>query len=273
MRRPRTDPLPPLAGGYAGALAATVATTVYTASAWLPALSAAVVAALLVAALASTRRRLATELAHWPASLFLILPVAVPAGWLLAGGGAGGTNPAWLVPAATGVLLGVGVYVVTNRRVLARAKAHGEPLVEWQAEPPAGHRRRSRALAALGGIALLLSAVVLDGSLAPTLTAAAGAFLLVLVPSLGRPRRYVVLPGGLWLAGADASAGQFVPWSRFRGYAISDGALVLDRRGPLPSPRADLAAVADPAAVTETLDAVLVDRDRRDGPGHSRADG
>lgn len=130
-------------------------------------------------------------------------------------------------------------------------QAAGKRLVSWTATADAVSRRRTIGIAALGvlGSVGAFAAMVLYRLPSFFLTF----FVVVTVTQWirnGRERTYDACEHGLRYGESGAVGSQFIPWTRFDGVTVTDGAVVLERRRWVD---VRMAADAVPAGAREAL--------------------
>lgn len=261
MRRP--DSFAVLLGAYVGALAFTVVVAVAgLATVDTIAPVAGGVGFLVVAALVTRRDDLAATMARKQWHLALLGgPALALVGWMFAydamPAGAGRVLP-WVPFLVVALMIGLATYLLANQRVLAWARANDAIVAEWEAEPTSRQKWALRGATLTGAVALLgvglyYEDAIFLGEFAPT----AAVILFAATFFAGRRRHYVALTDGLYVKDVGSLGGQYIPWSRFTGYDVTDRTLVLDRWLPLLAFRSARADIPELAEITDALDTRL----------------
>jgi hypothetical protein len=261
------DSFAALLGAYAGTLAFTVVVAVTASAAVEPlALGAGGVVWLIVTAIADQRTHLAVSMARKQWHLALLgVPALVLVGWMLiydALPAAERTILPWVPFLVVALVIGLGTYLLANQRMLAWSRANDAVVAEWVAEPTRRHTWLLRGLALSGALALLGVGVIYEDAVflaefAPT----ASGVLVAAAFFVGGKRHYVALADGLYVKRVGSYGGEFIPWSRFVDFEVTDRTLALNRWLPPLAFRSARADVTDLPAITDALDRYLPRRD------------
>ncbi|WP_136716128.1 hypothetical protein [Halorientalis salina] len=265
MRRP--DPFAVLLGAYLGALAFTLAVAVAGSTVVEPlAFVAGGLVWLLVTAIADQRTHLAATMARRQWHLALLgVPALVLIGWMVtydALPAADRTVMPWIPFLIVALVIGLGTYLLANQRMLAWSRANDAVVAEWVAEPTRRHTWFLRGLALSGALALLGAGVTYEDAvfLAEFAPTAAGV-LFAAAFFVGGKRHYVALADGLYVKRVGSYGGEFIPWSRFADFEVTESSLALYRWLPPLAFRSARADVTDLPAITDALDRYLPRRD------------
>ncbi|MFB6178432.1 MAG: hypothetical protein ABEI77_01755 [Halorientalis sp.] len=264
MHRPDSFAL--LFGVYAGSLVFTVVVAIAGPAAVAGlALGAGIAVFATVAVLVAGRDHVAVAMARKQLHVVILAaPLLVLLGWAIKRE----LTPAqteiapWVPYLLVSLVVGLGVYIIANQRILAWSRANDAVLAEWEAAPPARWKWALRGVSFAGAAVLFVVGLSYHDAIwlvdfAPSMAG----FLFAWTFFIGRKRHFIAFSDGLYVKSVGAYGGEFLPWSRFSRFAVTDDSLALYRRLPPLPLRSALDDIQDSDETVTALDHVLLHQD------------